>query len=74
MNVQLANNDHKIDDMNFNMDIGVYITQRVKFKYQGCNLMLKDLNSKIVITVIGILRDMLQIWGKFLFESFTFTF
>lgn len=60
--------------MNFTNDIGVYINQTVKIKYEGKNLSLKDLNPRILITVLGMLRDMAQVWGKFLFEHFTFTF
>lgn len=60
--------------MNFTNDIGVYISQTVKIKYDGRTLSLKDLNPRILITVLGMLRDMAQVWGKFLFEHFTFTF
>lgn len=60
--------------MNFTTDLGVYINQTVKIKYEGRTLSLKDLNPRILITVLGMLRDMAQVWGKFLFEHFTFTF
>ncbi len=67
MAVQLANNNNKIDDMNFTTDIGVYISQNIKIKYQGKKLTLKDLNPKIMISVLGMLREMVQVWGKFIF-------
>lgn len=37
-------------------------------------LTLKDLNPRILIPVLGMLRDMVQVWGKQIFEIFTFTF
>lgn len=30
-------------------------------------LSLRDLNPRIMITVLGMLRDMAQVWGKHLF-------
>jgi hypothetical protein len=67
MTIQLASTDNKMADMNFTTDIGVYISQKIKIKYQGKNLALKDLNPKIMITVLGMLREMVQVWGKFIF-------
>ena len=64
----------KISDMKFGGDIGVFINKNMKLKYKEKSIKLSDITPEFYIPVLNYLRNYLEVWGKYLFMNFTFTF
>lgn len=45
-------------------DIGPYILSKTKIKHENQILEMKHLNPTIIPKVLGILRTMVEVWGK----------
>ena len=73
-NLQLAEkNTQKIEDMNFGRDIGPYIDKNLKILYQGRRLVLKEINPMFFVHILKILDVNVRVWGKKVFDIFTFS-
>ena len=72
--IRLADKDVKItEDMHFGRDMGPYIDKTLKLMYNGRKLVLKDINPAFFVHILKILNINVRVWGKKLFEIFTFS-
>jgi len=60
------------EDMHFGRDLGPYIDKNLKLMYNGKKLILKEINPHFFINILKILKIHLPLWGKKLFDIFTF--
>lgn len=73
--VKLCQDAPVLPDMDIKpQEIGPYILNKTRIKHENKYLFLKDINPGIVPVILKLLKPMLLVWGKTVFENFVFTF
>lgn len=62
-----------IEDMKFGRDIGPFIDKNIKIIYNNKRLVLKEINPHFYIHILKIISLNLPVWGKKIFDIWTFT-